>query len=61
MTSEQFEAEKNYLVAMNQAKVLHDNGLVTGEELAAFSTKMILKYKPPISSLLLDLCIVKSD
>jgi len=52
MSTEQFEAEKNYQVLMSMAKSLRNKGLLTEEEYAEIDTRLKAKYQPLFGTLL---------
>jgi len=54
MTEKQFQAEKQYQVALAMAKTLLEKGLLTREEYAAIDATLLDKFKPCLGALLSD-------
>ena len=54
MTEKQFQAEKQYQVALMMAKTLHEKGLLTREEYATIDAILLDKFQPYLGALLSD-------
>jgi len=52
MSEAQFQAEKQYQVALAMAKTLLEKGLLTQEEYAVIDTILLDKIKPSLGTLL---------
>ena len=51
MTTEKFEAEKNYQAARQIAENFRKQGLLTEEEFAEIDTILLQKYRPSLGTL----------
>ena len=52
MSEAQFQAEKQYQVALAMAKTLLEKGLLTQEEYTVIDTILLEKFKPSLGTLL---------
>ena len=50
-TTEEFNAEKQYLIASEIARHLHDDGVLTDQEYAEIDRCLIEKFKPVFGAL----------
>ncbi len=55
MTKDQFEAEKDYHLAIYMMKTLHKRGIIDDEEFNKVREDLIDEYQPVISSLVGEL------
>jgi len=54
MTEKQFQAEKQYQVALAMAKTILEKGLLTREEYAAIDAILLDRFRPCLGALLSD-------
>ncbi len=51
-SKDEFEREKQYLVASSVAETMHKAGIISDRELAEIDTILLEKYRPSLSTLL---------
>ena len=60
MNTEQLLNQARYQAAMNMARVLLDEGIISGEEYSEIDTIMTDKYQPFFGTLFTEIDLIKS-
>lgn len=59
VSNKEFEAERKYQMSVAFAKNMFRNGIITEEEFTQIDTKLLLKYRPILSTLLSGKALIK--